>query len=358
MRSSPYPRRDRGKSPEELSKRNDSTAQSLLRQAASPRMARVALPVILCAAGGWILPPYWLTELSVAFIYVIATLGTDLVVGRTGILSLCQASFIGIGAYVAAIGSAHGVGIGFQIIIALALSVVAGAVVAIPTLRLSGMRLAIVTLLFGELFEWAIDVNVQATGGAEGMAVPPLRLGPIDSLAQRPFYWFCLGLALLATLGVWQVSRGQWSRRLLACRDAPLAARSVGINITMVRVQVLVVGAAMCGLAGVFVAYANNFVAPSAFNTFPSAYLLVAVLLGGPGTLLGPWLGALYVVLLPNVFSLLGIPNLYAFFGGVVLVVFTLALPGGLVSLGRIPASHGARWSPDRWIGKFKATNA
>jgi len=298
-------------------------------------IAAVIFLVVLCVGGGWLLPRYWLSELAVAYIYVVATLGTDLIFGRTGILSLCQASFIGIGAYVAATGAAHGIGLGLQLLITIGICVVAGAAVAVPTLRLSGLRLAIVTLLFGELFSWFIDQHISLTGGSEGMTVEPLHLGPINSLLPRPFYLFCLGLALLATLAVWQLSRGQWNRRLLACRDAPLAASSVGVNTTRVRIQVMMVGGVFCGIAGVFYAYANGFVVPSDFNTFPSAYLLVAVVLGGSGTLLGPWLGAMYVILLPSFFSLIGEPNFYALLGGVVLIVFTIALPGGIVSVVR-----------------------
>jgi len=304
----------------------------------STQIARIIVPVALCVAGAWLLSPYWLSELAVAFIYVVATLGTDLIFGRTGILSLCQASFIGLGAYVAAAGSAHGIGLGLQLLITVGICIIAGAAIAVPTLRLSGLRLAIVTLLFGELFEWFIDEKINLTGGSEGMAVLPLHLGPINSLLPRPFYLFCLGLALLATLAVWQLSRGQWNRRLLSCRDAPLAASSVGINTTRVRIQVMMVGGIFCGIAGVFYAYANGFVVPSDFDTFPSAYLLVAVILGGSGTLLGPWLGAMYVILLPSFFSLIGEPNFYALLGGVVLVVFTMALPGGIVSIARSAA--------------------
>lgn len=285
--------------------------------------------------GAVVLPEYWLTQLALTFVYVIATLGTDLSVGRAGVLSLCQASFVGLGAYVATVGATHGLFLAWQFVAAVVLCAVGGALLAIPTLRLSGMRLAIITLLFGTLFTWAIDVTIPITGGAEGMAVPLLSVGPVNSASAQSIYAFCGAFAIVFTLLVWQLSRGQWNRRLLAVRDSELAARSVGIQVVRTKVEVVILSAMLCGVAGVLYAYVEGFVSPSSFGTFPSAYLLVAVLLGGSGTLLGAWLGAGYITLVPDVFGLLGIPNLYALVGGLVLVAVTLLAPGGLVSVAK-----------------------
>lgn len=289
--------------------------------------------VVLGIAASLVFPTYWLTELSITFVYVIATYGTDIVVGRTGILSLSQASFIGIGAYVASIGSTHGLDVILQIILVLVICVVLGALMAIPTIRLSGMRLAIVTLLFGELFIWAVDQWIGITGGSEGVAIPPLSIAGINFSSPRSAYLLGYGLALGATLLVWQLGRGQWNRRLLAARDSILAAETSAIDVKRVRIVSFIFGASLCGFAGIFYAYFEGFIAPSSFGIFPSSYLLVAVLLGGSGTLIGPWLGAAYIVLLPDLFGLFGVANLYAFVGGVVLIAFTMLLPGGLGSV-------------------------
>lgn len=276
---------------------------------------------------------YWTGEVTLAFIYVVATLGTDLVVGRTGILSLCQASFMGIGAYTVAIGQAHDLPIVVQLIVAAVVAVVAGAIVALPTLKLSGLRLAIVTLLFGQLFIWAIDVDISLTGGSEGMTVNPVQIGAFTSISVRGNYILTATVAIVATIIAWQVTRGQWGRRTLAVRDSELAASSVGIDVRRTKVTAFMLGALFCSIAGVLFAYTQGTVAPTTFDTFPSVYLLVAVLLGGAGSLGGAWLGGAYLVLVPDVFNALGIPNLYAVLGGAVLVIFTLLLPGGLASL-------------------------
>lgn len=297
-----------------------------------------AAVILLILPGG--LGTYWTGQVTLALIYVVATLGTDLVVGRTGMLSLCQASFMGIGAYAAAVGQAHSIPVIAQVALGMGIALAAGAVVALPTLKLSGLRLAIVTLLFGQLFTWAVDVDINFTGGSEGITVNPVQIGNFSTLSVTDDYRLCLIVAAVGTLAVWQITRGQWGRRTLAVRDTELAASSVGINVRQTKVTAFMVGALFCGVAGLLFGYTQGTVAPDTFSTFPSAYLLVAVLLGGAGSLGGAWLGGAYVALVPDVFSAAGVPNLYAVFGGAVLVVFTLLLPGGLTSLG--PAATAA----------------
>lgn len=292
-----------------------------------------ALGLVLMIAAPGLLGAYWLTQLTLTLVYVVATLGTDIVVGRTGLLSLCQASFFGIGAYVAAIGQAHGVNLVAQVALAIGLAVVAGAAVAVPTLKLSGLRLAIVTLLFGQLFEWAVDTHIQLTGGSEGMSVSPTSIAGFSTSSGVDAYAVSLGLAIVATLAVWQLTRGHLGRRFVTIRDAPLAARSVGINVATGRILSFIVGAILCSIAGWLYAYVEGFVTPSDFTLFPSVYLVVAVLLGGRGSLIGAWLGAAYVVLIPDAFVILGLPNAYPFFGGGVLIAVAVLLPGGLASV-------------------------
>lgn len=313
--------------------RRHSPALSILREGRMANATVGVLTLIVLIGLPGIAGTYWTGQVTLALIYVVATLGTDLVVGRTGMLSLCQASFMGIGAYVAAIGQAHSVPIALQVLLAVAIALGAGAIVAIPTLKLSGLRLAIVTLLFGQLFIWAIDVDISTTGGSEGMIVNPVQMGTFTSLSVTDDYILSAVVAVIATVGVWQITRGQWGRRALAVRDTELAASSVGVSVRKTKIAAFMVGALLCGVAGLLFGYTQGTIAPDTFSTFPSVYLLVAVLLGGAGSLGGAWLGGAYVALVPDVFNALGIPNMYAIFGGAVLVGFTLLLPGGLASL-------------------------
>ena len=139
-------------------------------------------------------------------IYAIATLGLDIVFGRNRQLSLSHASFFGLGAYGAALMAAWTWPWWAQIPIVVAVATTAGAVVAVPTLRLAGLRLALVTLLFGELFIWAINHAGEVTGGSQGLAVPPLVIGRFSSAVPVWAYTLCMLVAAAATLLTVQMS--------------------------------------------------------------------------------------------------------------------------------------------------------
>jgi branched-chain amino acid transport system permease protein len=289
-------------------------------------MCALALALVL----PFVLGDYYLYLATEVAIYAIATLGLDILLGRTGQLSLSHATFFGLGAYAAALMATWAWPIWLQVPAILTLAILAGTVVAVPTLRLSGLRLALVTLLFGELFTWAIDHSGSTTGGSQGMTVPPLAVGFFSSADPVQAYGLAVGVAALATLLTIQISRSQIGRRMLAVRDSELAATSLGIHIIQTKVLSFILAAVFAGIAGGLYAYVGGFVSPTTFDIFGSVNFLVAVILGGAGRTTGAWLGAAYIVLVPEVFTALGLTNLFPLLGGVVLIVITLLLPGGL----------------------------
>ena len=306
--------------------RRPLTASSDRLRTALNGMAALALAIVL----PFVLSDYYLYLATEVAIYAIATLGLDIVFGRTGQLSLSHATFFGLGAYAAALMATWAWPIWLQVPAILALAILAGTVVAVPTLRLSGLRLALVTLLFGELFTWAIDHTGSTTGGSQGMTVPPLAVGVFSSADPAQAYGLAVGVAALATLLTIQMSRSQIGRRMLAVRDSELAATSLGIHIIQTKVLSFILAAVFAGIAGGLYAYVGGFVSPTTFDIFGSVNFLVAVILGGAGRTTGAWLGAAYIVLVPEVFTALGFTNLFPLLGGVVLIGITLLLPGGL----------------------------
>jgi branched-chain amino acid transport system permease protein len=312
----------------------------------------LAVPLVLLAATlPLVLSDYNLYLATQVAIYAIATLGLDIVFGRTGQLSLSHASFFGLGAYGAALMAAWSWQWWAQIPVVIGLATVAGAVVAVPTLRLSGLRLALVTLLFGELFIWAINHAGEVTGGSQGLAVPALVVGWFSSVAPMWAYALCMLVAAAATLLTIQMSRAQFGRRMLAVRDSELAATSVGIRIVRTKIQAFILAAIFAGVAGWLYAYVAGFVSPQTFDLFASVNFLVAVILGGAGRVAGSWLGAMYIVLMPEVFTAIGYTNLFPLLGGAVLILVTLLMPGGLV--------EGLTWLRQlRPRGSLRATDA
>jgi branched-chain amino acid transport system permease protein len=290
--------------------------------------------VILAIALPAVLTSYWLFLTTQVIIYAVATLGLDILFGRTGQLSMAHASFMGLGAYVTVVAAQNGVAPIGQFALVIIVSFVAGAVVAIPTLRLSGLRLALVTLLFGELFTWFINNTTELTGGSQGANADPLVIGSFDTSLALDGYLLALAFGVIATLATIQLARTQLGRRMLAVRDSELAAQSAGVNVVRTKIVSFMMAALFAGIAGWLYAYIVGFISPTTFDLFPSVYFMVAVLLGGAGTVLGAWLGAAYIVLVPQVFTIIGYPNLFPILGGAVLVVVALLLPDGLVSAG------------------------
>ena len=299
------------------------------------RLTTAAAILVVLVVPALTFPAFWLFLAAQVAAFAIATLGLTVLYGRTGQLSLAQATFMGAGAYTGYVLGSHGQGPLVQLLAVCAVSLVAGAVVAVPTLRLSGLRLALVTLAVGELFAWVLIHTTSLTGGSQGANVEPLVIGPLD--ASIPLFAYVLGLvpALVVTAVVLHLDRTQLGRRMLLVRDSELAARATGVPIISTKITSFLLASVFAGIAGWLYSGINGFVSPPDFNLFASVYLLVAVVVGGAGSVLGAWVGAAYIVVVPQVFTALGVPNLYALLGGALLAVVALLAPDGLVGLGR-----------------------
>ena len=313
----------------------------------SSRFSGIACLIPLLIVLPLLLGDYYLYIATQVVIFAVATLGLDILYGRTGQLSLAHATFFGIGAYAAGLLATFEITPWVQPLVVIAVSVTAGGLVAIPTLRLSGLRLAVVTLLFGELFRWAITHSGSLTGGSQGMVVPSLVAGKFDSSVPLHAYILAAVLAVLATALCIQLASAQYGRRMLAIRDSEIASVSLGIRIVRTKVVAFMLSAILAGLAGWVYAYTVGFISPPTFDLFASVYFMVAVILGGPGKVLGSWLGALYIVLLPEVFNSLGYPNLFPILGGAVLIGVALLMPGGLVGAGEAVMARVRRRKAD-----------
>jgi branched-chain amino acid transport system permease protein len=297
-----------------------------------PALSVAGLAVLL-AGIPLLLSDYWVFLFAQVLVYGIATQGLNILYGRTGQLSLAHATFLGGGAYTTYVVITYGYSPLAALVVAWVVSLVAGLVVAVPTLRLSGLRLALVTLAFGELFQWVIVNTTETTGGTQGTPVDSIVAGSIDTAQPLWAYVLALCFAVPATLLALQLGRTQLGRGMLAVRESELAAASAGVAIARTKIIAFVAAALFAGTAGWLYAFTSGFLAPTDFDLFASVYLLVAVILGGSGSVLGSWLGAAYIVLVPQLLNQLGFPNLYSLVGGAVLVVVALLVPDGMAGL-------------------------
>jgi branched-chain amino acid transport system permease protein len=305
------------------------------------------------------------TMAQFAMVAIIA-IGLNVVVGQAGLLDLGYVGFYAVGAYTVALLTSEDspwnrlgpTGMFSEkwawlscVPIAMAVTALAGLILGIPTLRLRGDYLAIVTLGFGEIIRLLADNLSDVTNGSRGLnEVAYPRLGQTEKLPEGVFssgnstgnanygtWWFWLGLILIVTilLLVGNLERSRVGRAWVAIREDEDAAEVMGVNTFRFKLWAFVSGAAIGGLSGALYAGQVQYVAPPTFNIINSMLFLCAVVLGGQGNKLGVIFGAFVIVYLPN--RLLGVHFLginlgdlkYLFFG-LALVVLMIFRPQGL----------------------------
>ncbi len=285
---------------------------------------------------------YTLSQLTFVFVYGIVGVGMMLLAGYTGLLSLGHAAFLGVGAYTAAVLQSMGVDFSVALVAAAALTAAFGVAVGLPALRLYGIYLAIATLAFAFIVEQVMGRWESLTHGHKGMFVkaPALFGVPVDSVWK--LYLLTLALALIGTLAARNLLRSPTGRAMIAIRDSETAARSMGVNVAWVKTLAFAISAAYAGVAGALLAHALRYVSPGQFSAGVSIELLILVFIGGIGSLRGAHLGAVFVVVLPQVVALLkdwlpegvsGLSGLQSALFGLALLLFILFEPGGLNAL-------------------------
>ncbi|HUZ08444.1 MAG TPA: branched-chain amino acid ABC transporter permease [Candidatus Paceibacterota bacterium] len=273
--------------------------------------------------------PYWLFISYDIGVNIILAVSLNLINGYTGQFSLGHAGFMAVGAYTAAVITNHFGGLnaftsGAVFLGALLagglVAAVTGLLVGIPTLRLRGDYLAIVTLGFGEIIR-VIFQNMNAVGGARGLSV---------SHGWTNFFW-AFGFAAVTVYVVTALVHSTYGRGFIAVRDDEVAASAMGINPTKYKVTAFVVGAFFAGIAGGLYAHSKQFITPGGFNFMESIAIVVMVILGGMGNTIGVILAAVLLTLLPE--FLRPIAEYRMIIYSLLLIILMLTRPQGLFSL-------------------------
>ena len=257
---------------------------------------------------------------------VVLSLGTNSLLALSiwltlacGMLAMANAAFMGIGAYTSAILTMT---FGVPFPVALAGGIAAPALMAFvigkPTLRLSGVYLAMATLAFGEVVRIAILNTEDITGGALGLnGIPPLT------------QWWHVLLALVAVLfGLWRLRRSKVGRAFESIKEDETAAGLMGIDVGTNKMLAFVLGAAIAGLAGALNAHLTFFIGPNEFGFDRGVDILTMAVLGGINSLFGPVLGAVILTMLPETLRAFG--DFRMVINGIILVLIVLFLPKGI----------------------------
>jgi branched-chain amino acid transport system permease protein len=295
--------------------------------------------VLLMVAAPWLFAEYWLAQLTLVLIYSIAGLGLMLLAGFTGLFSMGHAAFLGVGAYTHAVLTNMGVPFPIALACAAGLSAAVGLVVGLPALRVKGIYLGIATLSFGFIVEEVLARWESVTGGNAGIHIkkPDIFGWVLESGDQ--FYFLCLGLTVLSTLGILNLLRSPTGRAFVAIRDSEISAQSMGIHLAYYKTLSFAISAALAGIAGALYAHNLQFISPDQFNILQSIDLLLMIVIGGVGSVHGAFLGAIFLITMPQVIAMVKdflppvvgqAPGLQGLVYGLVLIAFVLFEPMGL----------------------------
>jgi len=295
--------------------------------------------VLALLAAPWLLAEYSLAQLNLVLIYAIAGLGLMLLAGFTGQFSLGHAAFLGVGAYTQAFLT--GMGWPFLLSLGMAgiLSALMGIVVGLPALRLKGIYLGMATLSFGFILEEVFARWESVTGGNAGKTVGTIKLLGNDMGSGTGFYFVCLTVTVVCTLGILNLLRSPTGRAFVAIRDSEISAQSMGIHLAYYKTLSFSLSAALAGFAGALYAHNLRFISPDQFNLLQSIDLLLMIVIGGLGSVHGVFLGAIFLIILPQgISSVKGLlpdfigqaPGLKSVIYGAMLIAFVLFEPMGL----------------------------
>ncbi|CAB1064300.1 ABC transporter, permease protein 2 (cluster 4, leucine/isoleucine/valine/benzoate) [Olavius sp. associated proteobacterium Delta 1] len=269
-----------------------------------------------------------------AGIYCLITIGLSLLMGYGGQISLGQAAFFGIGAYVSGILTAnYGLNPWFCMLIGMMVAAVVAVAVGVPSLKLRGHYLAMATLAFGIIVFIVFNEEVEWTGGPDGMSdIPGLSIFGFEFDSIEKYYYLVWAFVFAAFIFTINVIQSRAGRALRAIHASSAASSAMGVDISRYKIVVFIYSAILASLAGSLYAHYMNFINPSTFDLFFSIKLIIMISLGGMHDIWGAIIGAFLVTFLS--FEWLHFfEEFEVIVYGIILLVVTIFLPDGLVGL-------------------------
>ena len=288
---------------------------------------------------------YLMNVLVFVGINTMLAVALNLLLGYAGQISLGQAGFFGLGAYLSGIlTTTYGINPWLGIIIAAAIVGCIAFFIGFPVLKLKGHYLAMATLGLGIIMYIVFNEAVSFTGGPSGLSgIPSLSLGGFVFDSDVKNYFLIWGVTLLMILLSLNLVHSRIGRALRSIHDSEVAARVMGVNARMLKVQIFTLSACVSAVAGSFYAHTMSFIAPASFGFNFSVELVTMVIIGGLASIYGSLLGAALLTLLPEILRAFQDYDIVIY--GFLLIVMTMFMPGGLVK--GIPAVFGSlrrRW--------------
>ncbi|OPZ77418.1 MAG: Autoinducer 2 import system permease protein LsrC [Actinobacteria bacterium ADurb.Bin444] len=305
--------------------------------ASTSKRLSLLIPGLIAGAAVLILLPHLMSTdytrqlLNQALIYIVIVVGYNFFTGDIGQLSMAQQGFFAIGAYTTAIlTTTSGWPWWAALLASMLITGFAGILVGIPTLKVRGQYLIMVTMGFSEIIRLVATNWGGLTNGASGIPkIPSPSLGAWHFTSKTSIYYLFLAMALIMILIAWRVRKTKYGRAFLAIRDGELAADVMGLNTTYVKVIAFFLSAVFAGMGGNMFASSFNYISPDTFTLSQTVLILAMLLIGGEGSISGAIVGAIILTYLPELLRFAA--NYYVMIYGLLILLITLFLPGGVV---------------------------
>ena len=267
--------------------------------------AWIAIFAVALVAFPFVVDDYWLYLACLVAINVASTAGLNVLTGYTGLVSMGQAAFMGLGGYTVAILQIRfGTPMLLNLLAGGVVAMLAGLVVGLPSLRVKGLYLAIATIAAGVLAHFIFSHYTSLTGGTSGLTLPPAQIFGLELDDSFKLYWVIVPITALMLLGVANLFRTRIGRAFIAIRDRDISAEVLGIPLLPYKLLSFAISSFYAGVAGGMFAYFFRAVTPESFPLLMSIFFLASVIVGGMGSVLGSILGAVFMTLVPEVLKL------------------------------------------------------
>ena len=301
-------------------------------------LALIVVITLLFAMPLFLTVPYFLHLMILGLIWVVIAQGQNLIQGFTGYVSIASAGFMGVGAYASTLLAMRlGLPVWLCLLGAPLISAVIALFVGYPSLRVKGHYFAIVTLAYNLVIVIVLNNFTSLTGGEGGIPHVPRPEGfsffghPIAFDTREAYYYLVLLAAIFATVVCALILHSRVGHVLLSIRQNEPLAQAVGIETWRYKLFAFVMSGAFAGLAGALYAHFIGFLNPEPFGVDQSLNAILAVILGGSGTLIGPAVGAFLVIALPEYLRIADTLRLVVY--GALLMLTTIYIPRGVVPL-------------------------
>lgn len=283
---------------------------------------------------------YILYIANLLMIFVILSLGLNLLIGETGQFALAHAAFYGIGIYAAALlNNLTGAPVVLTVLAGATLAAAIGLILGVVSLRMRDIYLALSTFAFGEAVRWVLANWTEVTGGPNGLRINASNFFGIPLVSDRDAYYLVLGATLMFTLATVQISRSRLGSAFRAVRESEIAAAAMGVNVRGIKIAAFALSAFYAGAAGGLFTSFSSFIHPESLGFMTTILVLTMIVVGGLGSVSGAVAGAvifgLFSELLRQALSFQEI--IY----GAILMACMMYAPRGLVGLVRSTGVRG-----------------